>query len=624
MQVTAGSATPGVDARLSGVLSGSGGLTITGGGNLELTASNTYTGPTIVSNSILRLSNSAALPTGSNLTLDGGQLELAAGDFTSSLGTAPGQVQFSANGGGFAAVGGNRVVNLSNSATLTWGSGSFLLNNAPLMLGTWSADSTVDFQNPLNLLDLGNGPQNVQVALGSGTVAVNARLSGTISGSGGLTITGGGNLELTASNTYTGPTIVSSSILRLSNSAALPTGSNLTLDGGQLELAAGDFTSSLGTAPGQVQFSANGGGFAAVGGNRVVNLSNSATLTWGSGSFLLNNAPLMLGTWSADSTVDFQNPIVLSGGTQTVQVTAGSGTPGVDARLSGILSGSGGLTITGGGNLELTASNTYTGPTTVSSSILRLSNSAALPTGSNLTIDSGVLELNAGDFTRNLGTGPGQVQFTANGGGFAAVGSNRVVNLSNSATLTWGSGSFLPNNAPLMLGSTASDATVDFQNSINLGSESQVVLVTAGTAPVSAELSGVLSGNGGLRIAGGGTLLLSGTDNTYSGGTFVESGTLIVASNGCTAQRVELDRRRGWDFHLRPRGSSGTGRGLGRRCFARRGCYRGSRTGDLGALGNRDGASHRRTNLEKKACKLSVASARERRSIWTSNQLRLI
>ena len=233
-------------------------------------------------------------------------------------------------------------------------------------------------------------------------------------------------------------------------------------------------------------------------------------------------------------------------------MTAGSGTPGVDARLSGILSGSGGLTITGGGNLELTASNTYTGPTTVSGGILRLSNSAALPTGSNLTIDSGVLELNAGDFTRNLGTGPGQVQFTANGGGFAAVGSNRVVNLSNSATLTWGSGSFLPNNAPLMLGSTASDATVDFQNSINLGSESQVVLVTAGTTPVSAELSGVLSGNGGLRIAGGGTLLLSGTDNTYSGGTFVESGTLIVASNGELPSGSNLTVA-GWDLHFDPR-----------------------------------------------------------------------
>ena len=78
--------------------------------------------------------------------------------------------------------------------------------------------------------------------------------------------------------------------------------------------------------------------------------------------------------------VDFQNPIRFwAAGTQTVQVTAGSGTVAVNGRLSGVLSGSGGLMITGGGNLELTASNTYTGPTTVSGSILRLSNSAALP-----------------------------------------------------------------------------------------------------------------------------------------------------------------------------------------------------------------------------------------------------
>ena len=87
--------------------------------------------------------------------------------------------------------------------------------------------------------------------------------------------------------------------------------------------------------------------------------------------------------------------------------------------------------------MELTASNTYTGATTVSGSIcgsiLRLSNIGALPTGSNLTLDGGVVELAAGDFTRSLGSGPGQVQFTANGGGFAAVGANRVVNLGGSS-----------------------------------------------------------------------------------------------------------------------------------------------------------------------------------------------
>ena len=71
----------------------------------------------------------------------------------------------------------------------------------------------------------------------------------TISGNGGLTVTGGGNLELTASNTYTGATTVSGGILRLSNSGALPTGSNLTLDGGVVELNAGDFTAAWAVVP---------------------------------------------------------------------------------------------------------------------------------------------------------------------------------------------------------------------------------------------------------------------------------------------------------------------------------------------------------------------------------------
>ena len=309
------------------------------------------------------------------------------------------------------------------------------------------------------------------------TMNASASIGSSLSGSNGLTVRGSGSLELTASNSYTGQTTLSGNpILRLSNSAALPTTTNLTLDGGVVELNAGDFTRSLGTGPGQVQFTANAGGFAAVGANRSVNLSNSATLTWGStNGFLPSGAWLTLGTQSADSTLNFQNPLNLGSGTQTIQVTAGSGSASVDAQLTGAISGSGGLTIIGGGDLELTASNSYSGPTTVSGATLRLSNSTALPggigaasAGSNLTLDGGVIELNAGDFTRNLGTGPGQVQFTANGGGFSAVGGNRIVNLGgNSATLTWGgSGSFLPGPSSARARQLAADSMVDFQNPI--------------------------------------------------------------------------------------------------------------------------------------------------------------
>ncbi len=456
---TATMVTMNADASIGAILIGSGGLTETGYGTLELmpTSSNTYTGMTTVSDSsssgdtILRLSTSGALP-GSNLKLDGGVVELAAGDFTRSLGSGTGQVQFTSNGGGFAAVGANRVVNLGGvSGPLTWGSGSFLPSGAPLILGSPSDDSTVDFQNPLNL---GSGTQTIQV--NSGYATVDAQLSGVLSGSGGLSLPGYGTLRLTASNTYTGTTTVSGGILRLSNAGALPggtaatsTGSNLTLDGGVVELAAGDFTRDLGSGQGQVQFTNNGGGFAAVGANRVVNLSSSATLTWGATPcFLPSGGTLTLGSPSADSTLDFQNPMDLGSGTQTVQVYLGSAS--VNARLSGVLSDSGGLTVTGGGNLELTTSNTYTGATTVSGGILRLSNAGALPggtaatsTGSNLTLDGGVVELAAGDFTRSLGSGPGQVQFTSNGGGFSAVGANRVVNLQQFGDLDLGRHPFL-------------------------------------------------------------------------------------------------------------------------------------------------------------------------------------
>ena len=66
-----------------------------------------------------------------------------------------------------------------------------------------------------------------------------------------------------------------------------------------------------------------------------------------------------------------------------------------------------------------------------------------------------------------MGSGQGQVQFTANGGGFSAVGANRVVNLGgNSAVLTWGgSGSFLQDQAPLVLGTPLADYDGRFSKS---------------------------------------------------------------------------------------------------------------------------------------------------------------
>ncbi len=315
-------------------------------------------------------------------------------------------------------------------------------------------------------------------------------------------------------------------MLRLSNPAALPATSNLVIDEGQLELNAGNFTRGLGSGTNQVQWQGDGG-FSAAGGTRGVNIGGStppATLTWGvTNDFIPAGNMLLLGAKSDTAALIFQNPLNLSSNGGSIQMADGAAT--VDAELTGSVSDSAGdatgLQIVGNGTLELAVSNSYAGPTWVSGPVLRLGNSAALPGASNLVLDGGILELAAGNFTRGIGTSSAQVQWTANGGGFSASGGSRAVNIGGSgATLTWGSGVFVPGGSPLMLGSPSDDSTLVFQNPINLGSSIQTIEVSHGSAAVDAILSGNLTGTGGLLVTGNGVLQLSGT-NSFSGGLSV-------------------------------------------------------------------------------------------------------
>jgi|GEM_PF-2676822 len=203
--------------------------------------------------------------------------------------------------------------------------------------------------------------------------------------------------------------------------------------------------------------------------------------------------------------------------------------------------------------------NTYSGTTYLTGGVLRLGTlptvsttagtvsatpGAALPGGilasasgvagaGNLVLDGGVLGISS-SFTRILGTGLGQVQFTGSGG-FAAYVADATVNFGGSlvpAPVVWGANGFVPESSELMLSSSDATNTITIANPINLGGFARVVDVANGAAAVDAIFSGGLSGNGGsIRKTGFGTLRLTGGSGTQTGGAVLGQGTLSTSAN---------------------------------------------------------------------------------------------
>lgn len=540
VEVANGSAA--VDVRLSGNLS-NGGLTKTGEGLLELTGNNTYTGETRISAGRLLVSTANSLSSG-NLTIDGGVLMLGTGDFVRSLGTGADQVRFlSGTNGGFAAFGEDRRVNLGGSgATLSWNSVN-LPSTFQLHLSAPESNATLIFENSINLI----GTRTVRVD--DGSAGIDAVLGGNLS-NGNLTKTGEGVLELAGTNTY-GNTRIAAGGLLVRHANALGNGT-LTIGGNLssvLILGGEDFTRSTGTGAGQVNLSGHGG-FAALGGDRKVNLGgNGQTVVWGQNNFTPSGSQLVFGNALADGTVIFENGIDLNDASRSIRTHAGTG--GITARLTGVLS-NGGLIKRGEGVLELATNNTYTGTTQIIEGSLLLTAANSLGSG-NLMFDAldggGVLILGHGDFTRSLGTGAGQVRFVREGG-FAAFGEDRKVNLGGaSATLTWGSTDFLRNTRRLVLSHELSDATLIFENPVNLGGTIQTIHVNDGSADIDARLTGSLA-NGGLRKTGRGTLDLTGINDT-TGNFFVDEGRLMVSGSGAITHRAAYVSIQGGVFDYR-------------------------------------------------------------------------
>ena len=487
-------------------LNGSTGFTKSGTGSLQLNGSSVgYTGVTTVNAGTLIVSNAFALGNApatiaaSNLVLkDGSAIAFSSPFFDHN---------YTLTGG---------IVNLQMTGFNTLVSGS----------PTLTASTTLNLN-------------------GTGTTGT---LSGNLANTGAnilsVTKSDAGRAILSGNNSYTGPTTVTRGRLQLNSAGALSSGSNLVFNGavgtgGSIELTSnfGNFTRGLGVGAGQVQWLGDGG-FLSSGSDRSVNIGGAgAMLTWGAGGFVPDGNRLILGS-SSNNLLDFQNGIDLSGGVRAVQGDVVPPFTG-HARMSGILSGTGGINQVGNGFLELTGANTYTGGTVMTSGTLVVGSDANLGAAAGtLTFNGGTLE-NTGAFTTAR-----SVTINAPGGTFRTdanlevsgpiAGAGRLTK-TGAATLTLtGTGTYLG-------GTTVSAGTLQLGNG---GATGSIVgnVVDNGTLAINRSntliLDGAISGTGGLMQIGPGTTLLTGS-STYLGATSVDAGKLVVNGSIVSSATVQ-------------------------------------------------------------------------------------
>jgi autotransporter-associated beta strand protein len=360
------------------------------------------------------------------------------------------------------------------------------------------------------------GPVHLQAATtfmpGTGGLQVSGDISDTGAGF-GLQVAGTGTLILSGSNTYRGVTDVTAGTLLAASTGALPVSS-------AVQLAAG--------------------------------------------------ASLVLG---ADQRI---GSLAGSGQVDLGRFTLAAGADGLDTVFSGSLAGSGGLTKLGDGRLTLSGRGSHAGATQVSAGELVIASTTALNAATAVTVDAGarltvqqVAQLGSlagagavdvqatqlavganGDSTRWSGAlvGPGGL-LKQGGGVFTLSGSNTLAGDVGvqAGTLRLEGAGVRPLRAaataapvlPRSVGmSVAAGATLDLGSDTDLGALSGSGTVQLGTAALtvgasgrSSRFDGSLLGAGWLVKAGAGSFTLGGR-SSYSGGTWVNNGLLVLAVDG--------------------------------------------------------------------------------------------
>ena len=419
------------DSKIEGIVSGTGSLVKKGTGILSLNGDNTYSGTTNVNAGTLKLGHVHAL-----------------GATTSGSGTT---------------VGANGTLDLNELSVQepVTVAGGRILNGVLAGDMTLTADSVIE--------------------AGAGS---SLTLSGDISGSFGLTLSGAGVITLSGDNTYTGETTISSGTVVVASNTGLGSAA------GGTTLASGATLDLAGVTVAAESLVLQGGTL------------KDATSQWG-------------GTISmtADSTFDI-------GAGDTLMV-------------DGVISGAHVLTKVGGGTLQLNAQNTYSGGTQINVGFVKLGSNAGLGTAAASVASGAALDINGKTIANALSvTGSG-----ISNGGAITNSSNSVATLHGAVTLlgnsTWSSAGGL--NIQGAVNASASGA-----QSLTISNGAVQLLAGVGQSAMlsSLDIAGATTLGADVITSGtqtyGGTVTLSGGHRALTGSVIQTQSTLVGGSNALT------------------------------------------------------------------------------------------
>jgi outer membrane autotransporter protein len=549
-------------ATYSGMISGSGGLTVGNGTDPGVVVlnnlTNNYTGGTTISNgATLSVASDANLGDSTiGITFDGGELLAIGNQFSSSR-----PILLKANNGVLAASGGDTAVfagNITGDGSLTIGDAlntgivrlagtntylgaTIIVEGATLLAGFSGALSPTSAFTVNGTLDVNGLSTQIGSLAGAGIVtngdtqkavlmvgdASSTLFSGVLKDGThalGLNKVGSGTLTLTGTNTYSGGTLISDGMLSVDNNGELGfirSGiGQITLQTGQITLQGGELLTT-------------GAGFISFRSIRVLSVLGTDILA-ASG----NTSALYAGKIFGDG---------------LLQVGEGSNS----------------------GTVALSGNNTYTGGTNISgSTILNAESDHALGTG-DVGLSEGTLFINSGvTLTNNVNFGNGETGTVINGGTLIGAMDDPNQNgfqdvVENGGTITGnitlgGSYSVVLNlgtiSGNVILRAALSAALLEVGSKINgnlvivgAGGPSGLYLGGSGQQSLSQAVTGSITNNGGLIKEDDGTWIIDRPLDAPLG-TEIEEGTLIVESSLNTAQ---VDISQGAMLQLNAGGSVG-------------------------------------------------------------------